>query len=191
MRLWASGLVALMLAGCQMAGFGGGAEAPPTNPITGDAVEVTVLGPPAGGNAPAAAVASAPAGAAAHAVAPLPAEAATSEEAAAENTPAETTPAETTPPEEAAAPAGEEVARVLSPAGLACERRGGVWSSAAGGAAFFCQMKMRDAGKSCTRASDCAGHCLARSRSCAPVMPIFGCHEILNDFGQVLTECVN
>lgn len=171
MRIWAGGLLALTLAGCQIAGLGGGrggAETPPPNPITGAAVEVTVLDAPASADPPAGAA---------------PADVAAAPRAAAA--------AEITPTEEAAAPAAEEVARVLSPAALACERRGGVWSTAVGGMASFCQTPLRDAGKACTQAGDCEGQCLARSRSCAPVAPLFGCHEILNDFGQVLTECIN
>lgn len=168
MRIWAGGLVALMLAGCQIAGLGGGrggAETPPANPITGAAVETTVL------EAPPASVS--------------PASASMTRAPAQDTSPPAVTAAEAAPPD--AVPASQPP----SPARIACERRGGVWSTAAGGIASFCQTPLRDAGKACTQAGDCEGQCLARSRSCAPVAPLFGCHEILNDFGQVLTECIN
>lgn len=90
------------------------------------------------------------------------------------------------------APAPQAAAVVVKSAQhLACEARGGRWSSAGSTAASFCQTVTRDAGKSCRAASDCTGYCLAKSRSCAPVTPMFGCHEILNDSGRMLTECIN
>ncbi len=80
---------------------------------------------------------------------------------------------------------------IKSPAHLACESRGGIWSRTGGGAAAFCQTPARDAGKSCRASTDCTGYCLAQSGTCAPVSPMLGCHDILNDQGRMLTQCIN
>ena len=59
-----------------------------------------------------------------------------------------------------------------------------------GGARLFCLRDTRDAGRQCRARGDCEGECLARSGTCAPVMPLFGCHEILNASGARVTECM-
>lgn len=93
------------------------------------------------------------------------------------------------------APAAEaepvEPVVIKTAAHLACEKRGGRWSVTGGGAAAFCQSPTRDAGKSCRKSTDCTGYCLEKSRSCAPVTPMLGCHEILNEAGRMLTQCIN
>lgn len=90
----------------------------------------------------------------------------------------------------AAAEAKEE-AVAKSPSQIACERRKGIWEEAAQGAAFFCQMPTSDGGKQCRKSTDCEGYCLARSGTCAPISPMFGCQDILNEDGRMLTECIN
>lgn len=55
---------------------------------------------------------------------------------------------------------------------------------------FVCVRQTRDGGQRCTRASDCEGYCLARSGSCAPIAPLFGCHEVLGRDGARTTLCV-
>lgn len=72
----------------------------------------------------------------------------------------------------------------------ACERRGGNWALTPGKNAFACFLQTRDANKRCDSADDCSGLCLARSRTCAPVDPLFGCHEILTSEGVRQTLCV-
>ncbi|SEN60799.1 hypothetical protein SAMN04488103_10668 [Gemmobacter aquatilis] len=74
---------------------------------------------------------------------------------------------------------------------LACEAKGGSWASAGGGQARTCVFRTRDAGKSCRKQSDCEGLCLARSRSCAPVRPLFGCNDILQADGRQVTLCID
>jgi hypothetical protein len=71
-----------------------------------------------------------------------------------------------------------------------CESLGGNLVSSASGAVLFCQKPTRDSAKACASARDCEGACLARSRSCAPVMPMLGCTEVLSEAGFVVTECV-
>lgn len=69
-----------------------------------------------------------------------------------------------------------------------CRKIGGNVSPVAGGL-LACLRETRDSGKQCTRESDCEGQCLARSGTCAPVDPLFGCHEILTDSGARMTQC--
>lgn len=78
-----------------------------------------------------------------------------------------------------------------SAAQIDCEGRGGTWGRAGDSIAMTCFRKTRDAGKSCRRESDCSTLCLARSRSCAPVTPLFGCHQILQDDGRAVTLCLD
>ncbi|WP_435258003.1 hypothetical protein ACSBLW_18140 [Thioclava sp. FR2] len=74
---------------------------------------------------------------------------------------------------------------------LACEKAKGVWTLAGSGSAAFCQKPTRDGGKLCRASTDCEGYCLARSRTCAPITPMFGCQDILNEDGRMLTQCID
>ena len=73
----------------------------------------------------------------------------------------------------------------------ACERTGGRWGLRAGDSLFVCYRNTPDAGKLCRVATDCTGLCLARSRTCSPIKPFLGCHEVLTDAGLPATLCVN
>lgn len=73
---------------------------------------------------------------------------------------------------------------------LACEKKKGTWSSA-GGKLRICIFNTKDAGKQCTRESQCEGACLARSGTCSPIRPLLGCNEILQDDGARVTLCIN
>jgi hypothetical protein len=72
-----------------------------------------------------------------------------------------------------------------------CEKRGGRWGAGGAAAFFVCNETTRDGGKSCAAKADCEGLCLARSRSCAPVKPLFGCNEVLNSSGRAETICID
>lgn len=72
----------------------------------------------------------------------------------------------------------------------ACERDGGRWGLALGKTVYVCYRDTRDANKSCTTESDCQGLCLARSRTCSPIEPFFGCHEVIGSNGLRQTRCV-
>lgn len=71
----------------------------------------------------------------------------------------------------------------------ACERTGGTLQVAAG-TRLACVRPLRDAGQTCRAAGDCEGACLARSGTCAPFTPLFGCHEVLTPEGRRVTECL-
>ncbi|WP_415184034.1 hypothetical protein [Phaeovulum sp.] len=72
----------------------------------------------------------------------------------------------------------------------ACEKGGGAFRQLGGAGAFICQRTPKDAGKSCTSDADCEGACLARSMTCAPVIPLPGCNDVLTNSGMRVTECV-
>lgn len=69
---------------------------------------------------------------------------------------------------------------------------GGGWVERNGLAnAEVCFKPTPDAGKSCSKASDCSTFCNAESRTCAPLTPQFGCFQILNDAGQPTGICID
>jgi len=89
-------------------------------------------------------------------------------------------------------PAETQAAPVVkSSSQLACEKQGGVYVMVGKSGAFACQLSTNDAGKSCQNSGECDGSCLARSRSCAPVKPLFGCNEILETDGRRVTLCID
>ena len=90
-----------------------------------------------------------------------------------------------------AAPAAPAIPEVLkSAAQISCERSGGSYENAGNSGARACVQRTRDAGKQCRKAGDCEGACLARSRSCAPITPLFGCNEVLQNDGRQVTLCI-
>ncbi len=171
-------VLAVVLAGCTL---GGGKLAKPSdtaNPITGDAIAVTSL------DAPQAAGTVDPAKPAADVAKPA-------KPATAQPAPPQPDPASVDPGAAAVPPVAEEPARELGPEEVACVKKGGQWSVAGKAGGMSCVRRMRDAGKSCRKKSDCEGDCLARSNTCAPIAPLFGCNEILQDNGVMVTLCID
>lgn len=74
---------------------------------------------------------------------------------------------------------------------VACEERGGRFGQGGLAGRFVCFEATRDAGKACRSEADCTTLCLARSRTCAPVTPIFGCQEVLTRSGARSTLCID
>jgi hypothetical protein len=72
-----------------------------------------------------------------------------------------------------------------------CEAEGGRWGVGGKSGAFVCYRMTPDANQFCASDGDCEGLCLARSRTCAPVTPFFGCHEVLNSDGVPQTLCID
>lgn len=178
LRKMAAPMAALALAAC-VAGSPGGDKAGGPNPITGGEIEVTALdAPPAAqpGQAEGAAAAEASAERPATRPKPRPGK---PEPAAAEE--------EIAPPE-AAAPVPE---KLKSAAQLACEKKRDLWVKAGDSGASACVRRMKDAGKRCTTGKQCQGECLARSGTCAPYQPLFGCNEVLQDNGVRTTLCLD
>lgn len=180
-------IAAMLVAGCQLGqpGLGPKSNGDVTpNAVAGDAIEVTALdaGPVA---APETAAAAQPAGAA---DSPAPAQSdGPAADASALDTSKTDVAADAAPQPE---PAPVEVAPVKTEQQVLCEKRGGKWSGVGSGQLRICVFETRDSGKSCDRESDCEGFCLARSRTCAPVEPLLGCNEILQDDGARVTLCI-
>jgi len=188
-----------LVAGCQLGQPRGGSAADGSvtpNAVTGEAIEVTALDAAPAGAAVAGAVPevgpetgpktgpeAGPEAVAADGQAPPQAANPTADPEATETAAeAEAPPRPAPPPVEQAAPKPEQ--QVL------CEKRGGNWSGVGSGILRMCVFETRDNGKSCDRESDCEGVCLARSRTCAPVKPLLGCNEILQDDGARVTLCI-
>lgn len=55
----------------------------------------------------------------------------------------------------------------------------------------ICYRATPDAGKSCKKASDCSGACMADTMSCSKLSPQFGCFEMMTDDGQKVGLCVD
>ena len=72
----------------------------------------------------------------------------------------------------------------------ACVQRGGRFGQGATEGTFVCYENTADANKQCTASSDCDGLCLARSGTCSPITPFFGCHEVLGRLGARSTLCI-
>ena len=168
----AAGLLLLALAGCGLSLPGrGGDTKPGAGAIAGEVIETSVL--------PEAGVAPAPAVEAAAEVA----EPVMGEPAAAAADPG----AEIVEPEPAPV-----IPPALTAAAAACAKVGARYASRGTGSnSYACFTTPRDAGKSCNKAGDCSTACLARSLSCAPLQPLFGCHEVLTDRGQRVTQCID
>lgn len=99
---------------------------------------------------------------------------------------------EQTLPPQAEAPLSE-VQPEPEPAFLAEQRRlcerGGGQLSARGRGVVACVRRTSDDGQRCQAAADCEGLCLARSGSCAPISPLFGCQEVFTARGLRETLC--
>lgn len=191
-----------LVSGCQPGQTGPAVDDVTPNAVTGDAIEVTALDAtplpstpvPSEGVATASALDTAPQDQPGAGVgADMPAPVAAADDAV----PAEAVEAEAGQAEAGQAEAGQaEPAEVAPPPPpkserqIACERKRGSWEESGGGFGI-CIVPTRDSGKHCTRESQCENVCLARSQTCAPVTPLLGCHEILQDDGSRATQCID
>jgi hypothetical protein len=167
-----------LLAACQTGGAGKTPADVTPNAVVGDPIEVTALDAPPGDGAATVPPAAEPAGTetAAPQAAPTP---------AADPQPVEATPEPAPKPDLAETPVTPK-----SEQQLACEKKKGRWAKIGRGEARACVFQTRDAGKRCERESQCDSVCLARSGTCAPFKPMYGCNEILQDNGARVTLCL-
>ncbi|MGL4236479.1 hypothetical protein [Tabrizicola sp.] len=175
-----------LLGACQLAPQGnrpGQSEDGVTpNAVTGGEIEVTALDAPPDD---AAAAPTSPAAKPAGTDTAAPQAAPTAPGAEAEPAVAEAEPA---PAPEAEV---EEVPAVVkSELQLACEKKKGKWAKVGKANSRACVFTTRDSGKRCERESQCEGVCLARSGTCSPIKPLYGCNEILQDDGRRVTLCL-
>lgn len=174
-----------LLSACQLSGAKTqtGAEAGVTaNAVAGSAIEVTALDAP-----PAEAGATKAAGtetAGRDTAAPQAAPAAETTGSDAQSRDASREPAPK--PDLAEAPVTPK-----SEMQLACEKKGSKWFKIGDGEKYGCVRETKDAGKRCEKESQCDGVCLARSGTCSPFKPLYGCNEILQDDGARVTLCLD
>jgi hypothetical protein len=174
----------VLLAACQFSkeGSTGPGEGVTANAVTGGPIEVTALDVAPGDGAAPATVAvdtAAPATAAPQAA---PAAAEVTTEAAVARPPAEPAPK---------ADLEEIPVTPKSDMQLACEKKKGKWAKIGKGDKRACVYSTRDSGKRCERESQCDGVCLARSGTCSPFKPLYGCNDILQDNGARVTLCLD
>jgi hypothetical protein len=173
--------VAGLLAGCQPALSGKPPSGLAPNAVTGGEIEVTALDALPGEAGAAAAPEATPAGVDTAAVQPAP---------TVEADPAADPAVETAEP----APKPDltvEPVTLKSEKQLACEKKKGRWARVGKGEGRACVYQTKDAGKRCERESQCDGVCLARSGTCSPFKPLYGCNEILQDNGARVTLCLD
>lgn len=195
---------ALALSACVAAGPTGGKAAGP-NPVTGSEIEVTSLdGPPAkAGPGKANAGKSALATPTAMPSDPPP-PAVKSAEKTTQQTADQAGPKPKPRPEGGAKDASASAETVAAPAAapvvpqaeksaaqIACEKKNDFWATAGKSGAQSCIKRTRDGGKRCKKASQCSGSCLARSGTCSPYDPLFGCNEIFQADGSRVTLCID
>ncbi len=173
----------LGLAACQQVGSSAADDAPVANAVLGGDIEVTALDDPAASEPDALPDGAQAAEALPDALADPDALAADAEES-----PAADGAVEPPSPEAVVAPVEPEVQK--SEAQISCERKRGVWTRLGNSRTATCVRITKDSGKRCTRESQCEGRCLARSGTCAPVDPMLGCNEILQDNGVRVTLCI-
>jgi len=168
--------VMLALSACQLALPGKTVDVRAAKPITAGQITVTPLdGPPA------------------------PPDPAPPDPASPDPGPTDAQPAAKPTSQPAAQPAAQPAptpptpprAPAKSAAEIACDKTKGIWITAGNTGTKTCQQPLRDSGKQCSRDKDCEGQCLARSRTCAPFAPMFGCNDVLQDNGQRATLCID
>ena len=84
-----------------------------------------------------------------------------------------------------------EVEVVRTAGQVLCEASGGQWVAAGETGAFYCASQTRDAGKRCSKKTQCQGVCLARSGTCSPITPLYGCNDVLEKDGRQVTLCID
>ena len=87
--------------------------------------------------------------------------------------------------------AGDFGADMAAQQEAACISSGGRWGQGGKAGTLVCYRPTPDANRSCTASSQCDGMCLARSGTCTPVKPLFGCHDILIGLGTESTICID
>ncbi|MDF1801939.1 hypothetical protein [Thalassovita sp.] len=73
----------------------------------------------------------------------------------------------------------------------ACVAQGGTYGRGGLSRREICIMPTPDGGQSCSTSTQCSGTCLAQTRSCSKVTPMFGCYSILDSTGKEVSLCVD
>lgn len=93
--------------------------------------------------------------------------------------------------EEPANPPGPETLNLSGAERAQCLAEGGTVGRGGLMPNEVCFRPTPDAGKSCMKASDCSGLCMADTMTCSKVTPQFGCFEMMNEDGQQVGLCVD
>ncbi|MCO6381145.1 hypothetical protein [Oceanicola sp. 502str15] len=101
---------------------------------------------------------------------------------------ADETPAPTLPDKIYQPPEPPPVPAALTGQAAQCTKKKGRFVRRGDGGTFVCVQPTRDANKRCDDGSDCEGICFAKSRTCAPATPLFGCYDALEN-GRVVNIC--
>ncbi len=88
-------------------------------------------------------------------------------------------------------PGQEDTPRPDAAERTACEAEGGTYAQGGILGNWICFRPTPDAGKSCTRATDCSAMCYADTRQCSEVTPVFGCFAYLDEQGQPVGICID
>lgn len=175
-----------LISACQGPLPGKAPDAVTPNAVAGDPIEVMALDAPGTPDA----AAAPPDGAAAEPAGPETAVPQGAPGTATEAAKAEAVAA----PVAAPAPKPDLAATPVTPKSeqqVACEKKKGRWVKVGKAGLQACVFATKDAGKSCERESQCESVCLARSRTCAPFKPLYGCNDILQDNGARVTLCLD
>ena len=72
-----------------------------------------------------------------------------------------------------------------------CRQSGGVVGPVGGIKDAVCRYPTPDAGKTCTKASDCSEYCAAETKTCAPLTGNYSPRNVLAEDGTMVTEETN
>ena len=181
-------LTACQMTACQMIAPGDGAP-PGVRPLVGDAIAVTTLDDaPASGTATPAPIQTAEAVLTVTGAGPATPRPKPRPTGIVPTKPAVVIPVEVRKPD--ATPDATPVVPP-SPQQVLCEKSGGQWATAGDTLANLCVRRTKDAGKQCSKKTDCQGQCLARSQTCSPIDPMIGCNDVLEKDGRMVTLCLN
>jgi hypothetical protein len=195
LSLFAVLVAAGLLAACQPSLSGKASQDVTPNAVIGDAIETTALDSPAteaAGTKPAPDAATAGADVAAAQSDPKAPPLATPEDTPLADKVDASAETDADGAEPAPTPDLTEVpVTSKSEKQLACEKKKGRWARVGKGEGRACVFTTKDSGKRCERESQCDSVCLARSGTCAPFKPMYGCNEILQDNGARVTLCLD
>lgn len=72
-----------------------------------------------------------------------------------------------------------------------CAAAGGRWGAGGILGHEMCVLTTPDAGAACATSDDCTGFCLAETRSCSAVTPMFGCFALIEADGAEVAMCID
>jgi len=74
---------------------------------------------------------------------------------------------------------------------IACEAKGGSYGIGGLFGDFMCFLTTPGGGQPCDSQRGCTAMCLAETRTCSTVTPMFGCYSFLDPDGKVAEICID